>query len=160
MLFVILGIIIGLAIMWIGERKRWQTFNTACIAILILIIFVAVIPGLIHSGYESPRLEQTVELEPLSHDSDLPESHNTWYVAFDGEYTYRYKVENDTEFSGTMYKTETVSGNVKEIESPDCKTPTLYVYVEKSKNSVWFSYHLEERVTYVFCVPEKNMNLD
>lgn len=151
MFFVISGFVLIVLVMCISIWKDLPR-NLYGTLITCLVMFAILPPCLIHLGYNDPQLEQTVELVSLTDDiASVGE-----YVTVSGEkvYTYRYEVENTTELEGKMYKTATVSGDVQEVESSECKEPMLYIYVEKTKNSEWFSVHTKDRYVYIFYVPE------
>lgn len=148
---------VGLVVLffWLGFRNDW---NPGIITVLLVFSLLGgiITPLCINLGYNEKQLETKVQLVSLGTDITSTGSGNRRYVTISGEkvYTYRYEVENTTELSGTMYKTDTISGNVEEIESAECNTPMLYIYVEKSKNSMWFSVYTQDRYSYVFYVPE------
>ncbi len=156
MLWFILAIVLVIVIGGVGIWKDWSAGSISFLAVFVLLGVSLIPPACIDLGYKEKQLETTVELVSLGTEVTSVGSGNRRYVTVSGEkvYTYRYEVENTTNLEGTMYKTETVSGNVEEIESEKCETPMLYIYVEKSKNSWWFSMHTNDRYTYVFYVPE------
>lgn len=156
MLWFLVGIIIVIVLCWIFAEKALDTPFLIPLALLIVVILGIIPPVCIHAGYEEKELASTIELVSLGTDITSVGSGNRRYVTVSGEkvYTYRYKVKNTSGLEGTMYKTETISGNVQEVESLECKNPMLYIYKEKNKNSIWFSYNIGDRYTYIFYVPE------
>lgn len=155
MLWFALAVAFIVLVFWRGCCKDWSIGLMACLTIIS--VFVGIItPLCINLGYNEKQLETKIQLVSLGTDITSTGSGSRRYVTISGEkvYTYRYEVENTTELSGTMYKTDTVSGNVEEIESAECNTPMLYIYVEKTKNSWWFSVYTQDRYSYVFYVPE------
>ena len=156
MLWFILAIVLVIVICGIGIWKDWSAGSISFLAVMLLLGVSLIPPACIDLGYEEKQLDTTVELVSLGTEITSVGNGNRRYVTVNGEkvYTYRYETENTTNLEGTMYKTETVSGNVEEIESEKCETPMLYIYVEKNKNSWWFSMYTNDRYTYVFYVPE------
>ena len=165
MLFVVIGFGLAALFFELGFHKYWDT------GLIVFLVAFSLLGGIITPfcidlGYNEKQLETKVQLVSLGTDVTSVGTGNKRYVTISGEkiYTCRYEVENTTELEGSMYKTATISGNVQEIESEACKTPMLYVYVEKTKNSWWFSANTQDRHTYVFYVPEgtiiRNITLD
>lgn len=156
MLWFFAGIAIVVLLSWICAEKGSATTFLVPLGVLIVLIVGLIPPMCVDEGYAEKRLADTIELVPLSTNATSAESDKKIYVTVNAEkvYTYRYEVENTSELKGRMYKTEIVDGNVEEVESSEYTIPTLYIYVEKSKNSIWFSYNIADKYTYVFYVPE------
>ena len=156
MLWIALAVGLAILVIYLSVVWDWPERSGPILAVAILVGVGVVTPLLFDLGYNEREVETTVELVSLGTDVTSVGSGNRRYVTVSGEkvYTYRYEVENTTELEGTMYKTATISGNVEEIESAECETPMLYVYVEKTKNAWWFSFNTGDRYIYVFYVPE------
>lgn len=71
----------------------------------------------------------------------------------DGEYTYKYQVENLYNIDGVAYELDTISGNVTQVISSKYKSHTLIIY-EKAPVPGIFTIGLISENEYVFCFPE------
>lgn len=107
------------------------------------------------SGYNDWELQKEVELVSLSNSVETGSSGFLYVVrSSDNVYSYRYKI--DSEFgtpTSTNYETDTVEGNVEEIEDPKCEVPVLRIYQKTAKRTKW-TFGLMGETKYVFYVPD------
>lgn len=95
-----------------------------------------------------------IELVSLSNDTlTLDGERHLFYASRSPENVYTYRYEVQSEFatnSSKEYKLATISGNVTEIEDPNCTKAVLRIY-KVSYSNIWDQ---SEEYEYVFYVPE------
>lgn len=168
MLTIILGIIFAISTLVIPaflisirtNTKFTKTLEELCESIFLIvpaiITSISLVIGIFFSSgnYTNWKLQNEIELVSLSNDVKYI------YVTRTNENVYSYRHKIDSEFgtsTSTNYRTDTVTGNVEEIEDPNCKIPVLKIYKRTSKRSIWrFGTYDEEK--YIFYVPEGTIN--
>lgn len=109
-------------------------------------------------GYTEPILKYEVELVSLNNTIGSQGGGNLWYVTISSGnvYTYRYEINDKYNIGGKAYKTNTLFGNVTEIESKECTKPVLKVYEREPRKNKWISFSIDAKTKteYVFYVPE------
>lgn len=130
----------------IGIIARKASIFLVSLSLLAVAIPVAIAQYFVTLEYEEPVLVDEIQLVSLN---NSVASVSYVYVTPNNVYSYRYEVENTTDLLGKMYETDTISGNVKEIESSECEQAVLRVYVSKPKGKFG-----AVKYTYVFYVPE------
>ena len=101
--------------------------------------------------YEEWEFDSKKEIVALSNNTETEEGGLLYVsVSAKNEYTYRYEI-NSTD-TITYYKTNTILGNVIEMEDINCKVPELIVEKRKGKVTMW-SLGLNTDIRYIFHVP-------
>ena len=160
MLCIIGGIIIACAIFWLlGEFVIDETLMTPLIVLMVFVFGFGIIWGLFGEpiGYKEPVLVDEIELVSLNNTVSSEGGGNMFYVSVSANnvYTYRYEVKDKYNLGGKSYEMATLSDNVTEVESKECKKPVLKVYEKKPKRSwITFAFGSSSKVEYVFYVPE------
>lgn len=163
MLLILIGIIIGAFIFYLGMKMEQEDVAFCGFALAILAIIISLTYP---TAYKEEELVEEIRLVSLQ--NSISESGNgIFYVSISAEnvYSYRYKVSSEfgTETS-TEYKLKKLSksdGDILESEDPNCKEPVLIVYKAKHKVSLWTLGVLgPNKYTYVFYVPEGTIQKD
>jgi len=157
MLTIILGVILGVICMFIGNSCTDGGAEEWMVGLGWILKIVAIALGLACpiSGYNDEwKMVKKTELVPLS---DSTNSEIIYVInKEDEEYTYKYEIisEFQTNTSHT-YETKTLEeDDVEKIEDPNCETPFLYVYKKSGKKSIWTYAIKTSKTKYVFYVPE------
>lgn len=158
MLWILGGVIIEIIILVIGGIYCDNDSLVGFLGALVLGIGIAI--GLCYPAKEYTELTVVSEVELVSLNSNVASQWRggLFYVSVsaDNIYSFRYQVDNKYDLSGSAYETDTLSNNVTEIESKDCKKPVLKIYESKPIKNKWISFSLFDETIkeYVFYVPE------
>lgn len=165
MLTIAIGFVLMVFCVFIAAQISSEGFERilcglgACI--FILAIIVALFTPL--SGYKDWQLVQETELVSLSNGTASGGT-GFIYVSLSADSTYTYRYEVDSEFgteTSKEYETRTLtSGNVQEVEDPNCKVPVIREYYRKGKSSIWTFALCTGQCKYVFYVPEGTISKD
>ena len=156
----IVGTILAFCLgVFIASREGF--FDELFVAALTLVVFCFGMYGTLFGeaqGYTEPILKYEVELVSLNNTIGSHGGGNLWYVAISSRnvYTYRYEINDKYNIGGKAYKTNTLFGNVTEIESKECTKPVLKVYEREPIKNKWISFSIgaKPKTEYVFFVPE------
>lgn len=158
MLWIIGGIALAVIVFIVGIHFDWDGEPISVLVSIFLVFGIVV--GLVWPAneYTEPALKREVELVTLNNNISSQGSGGLFYVSVSANnvYSYRYEVEDKYNLGGTSYETATLTDNVTEVESKDCKKPVLKIYEKKPIKNMWISFSLLDSTIkeYVFYVPE------
>jgi len=167
MLWIIGGIILAVFIFIVGVWLGWD--GEPICALILIFLGIGILSGLWSpaKGYTESILIDEVELVTLSNNIASQASGGLFYVSVSptNVYSFRYEVEDKYNLGGKHYETDTLTNNVTEVESKECKKPVLKIYEKKPIKNKWISFSISSAPIkeYVFYVPEgtkqKEINL-
>ena len=155
MLFIIIGVVLAV-VCWLLLVCNDVKEDTASFWAAIFVLAGLCCSVFIDFDYKEKVMIEEIELVSLDTSVVSEGSGTMFYVSVSAQkvYSYRFEKENDTGIPGRLYETETVSGNVEELESAECKKPVLLVYNHEAKGKFWFSLFAADKKSYLFYVPE------
>ena len=162
MLTIIIGLVISFILVLIAIKANFNYLSNvpSILGTAAVIIFVvSLVLGLFVpiEGYnEEAEMIEEIKLISLSNTVSSEGYGGMFYVSVSANnvYTYRYEVNNEYGISGKSYKVSTISKDVTEIESKDCKVPVLKIYRRDPKRFLFTFGLLADVTEYVFYVPE------
>ena len=159
MIIILTGIVIFVGITLLLQYTAQDSNTLTWGVVMALIIGItAILVGIFVpvQGYEESEFVKETQLVSLSNDTVSQGSKGIFYVSIsaDNVYSYRYEVDDNYGLSGKAYKVGTVSKNVTEVESSECKVPVLKVYNKKGKKGLFTFAAFTDETEYVFYVPE------
>lgn len=163
MLTLVLAIIVAIVVL-IVEFFILSNDDEWVIPVLIVLIglIISFAPAIgIGDSYNEPILTQEIDLVSIKTSTEAGGCY--LHISPTNTYTYRCEIADDYNLGGKNYTIKTITSNVREVESKDCKKAVLKVYSRTPKKSIWFfsGKSIEE---YVFYVPEgtviKDISLD
>lgn len=157
MLTIILGAVLLVIMVFFSLKCKSEgfiLFLLGCVFFLGSMLWGLFVP--LQGMSEDVRLISTTELVTLSNSTASEGNGSLFYVTVNAEnvYSYRYEVEDKYGKGEKSYKVATISKNVTEIESKDCKVPVLEVYKRKPKRGIGTFAMFADETEYVFVVPE------
>lgn len=165
MLTIVIGFVLTVLCVFIAAQMNSEGAEKFFIGIGVCISLLAIVVGFLTSlsGYKDWQLVQETELVSLSNGTASGGT-GFIYVSLSADSTYTYRYEVDSEFgteTSKEYETRTLtSGNVQEVEDPNCKVPVIREYYRKGKSSIWTFALCTGQCKYVFYVPEGTISKD
>lgn len=151
MLTLVLAIIVAIVVLVV---ELWIFLNDDVWVIPTFIVFIGLLVSLspalgFGDSYNEPILTQEIELVSIKTSTEAQGCY--LHISPTNAYSYRYEITDDYNLGGKNYKTKTITSNVREVESKDCKKAVLKVYTRTPKKSIWFfsGKSIEENVFYV-----------
>ena len=146
-MIIIIGLILFFVCFVIFSRKFYskneKLFEIVSSIIFLFILVIGTYPIL---GYETPILQNEVEIVPLNEEHEKIDNNDYYLLQNYNSYMYKHVVnENQNEVEVIL------SDNVKIVESNKNIKPCIKVYKQKAKDNIWtftgnqgiYSYYIE-----------------
>ena len=167
MFWIIVSLVVVLFVGWtiwiVREKEGAKLWGIGTLLLLLVMAIVIGISACIVSSinwkYEEGKKVEEYELVSLRDEVASIGDGNWKYISIYAHNTYTYYLETKVPASygeGTTYKSYTLYGNNIFIMEDDkyIDNAKLVKYVSKPKNKFWTAVFVEEKVEYVFYVPE------
>ncbi len=167
----VIGIVIFIKLLFfLSEVFDFFPTDILCgLSVAIVILGIAgIAAGIFYpiSGYNDSKLIKKIPLVSLSNSVTSEGSGSLLYVQVSAENVYSFRYEIESKFgteTSKEYTTDTLSGNIIEVEDPNCTLPVLQMYKSKAKKTIWTFAIGSSEISYVFYVPKgtisKGVNL-
>lgn len=135
MFFILLGIILSIGVIFIGEKQKWKD---KIVSVVMACVFVGFfVAGLLIPVAGVQENAEIIELSTLS----------------DGKFYLNEEADNHYIYGTNSNKTNGISGNVMIVEEASCTEPKLVIRTRMPNITFWsFGFGAHE-VEYVFYVP-------
>ena len=156
---IIIGIVITIALGYLGMRAKTNEATIVLAVLTALFLVGGITVGLIAPSGKYEDVEtKTIKLISL-HDSVTSHGRGSlFYLNVTASNTYTYYTEIETKYAGDndrAYVSKTIPGaKVTIVEEENCTDPRLVIYTQKAKKTFWTFAIGIEKVDNVFYVPK------